>query len=232
MTCMRCRFRLCMNCERGSSICGRAATDFHGRLWSIVRGGSGIRLVRSWADQTSGQTEIGAFHVFLEALADLNEPGVRARLTQADAAVLLLQFLDRASLEAARAFLQALPPSVGSACGVVFVYPREERKFKISCEGCGQKLWVLETEIGRRGRCPSCMKPLRIPSPPEAIRKHLGIPDTVPVLSVVEGEAALCRGALANLLVRAIAAAPSEGSTSPQEFLKRATVAIQLPKVP
>lgn len=184
------------------------------------------------AEHTSGQTEIGAFHVFLEALLDLNEPGARARLTQADAAVLLLQFLDRASMEAARSLLQALPASVASNCGVVFVYPREERKFKISCDECGQKMWVLETEIGRRGRCPQCMKSMQIPSPPQVIRRHLRIPDTMPVLSVVNGEPALCRGALANLLVRVTAAAPQEGSPSAQEFLKRATRAIQLPKVP
>jgi hypothetical protein len=183
-------------------------------------------------EHTSGQVEIAAFHVFLEALPDLNEPGARARLTQADAAVLLLQFLDRASMEVARSLMQALPASVASNCGVVFVYPREERKFKISCDECGQKIWVLETEIGRRGRCPNCMKPMQIPSPPQVIRRHLQIPNTVPVLSVVIGEPALCRGALANLLVRFIALAPQEGSPSAQEFLKRATRAIQLPKIP
>ncbi len=183
--------------------------------------------------EPGGVVDIGAHHVFLEALTVLTpeDLGWKARLRQADASVVLVHFLDQRLLEAASRLLrEATMVGVPSA---VFIYRAEsERQFKISCDHCGQKLWVLEEEIGRRGRCAACRQPIRISSPAERVRARMQVPDSVPVLNVVEQNAALCRGALANLLVRIGAPPLAQESISSREFLKQATVPIQIPQSP
>ena len=33
-----------------------------------------------------------------------------------------------------------------------------EGDFKMSCPSCAQKLWVRDSDVDKRGRCPSCKK--------------------------------------------------------------------------
>lgn len=178
----------------------------------------------------AGVVEIGPHHVYLEAVtaAEPDDVGWKGRLRQADAVVVLVHFLDHRLLDAASSFIrEATMVAVPTA---VFIYRAEaERQFKISCDCCGQKLWVMEEEVGRRGRCAGCREPMLIVAPAERVRARLQLPDTIPVLNVVERNVALCRGALANLLVRVGLTATAEEISSSREFLKRATVPIQIP---
>lgn len=182
------------------------------------------------SETPAGVVDVAGCHVFIEALsaAALDEAGVQARFRQADAVVLLLRFLDNATLDKTARWLPRL--TLPSAPLGVFIYCADpaNRQFKISCDACGQKLWVLEKEIGLRGRCANCRGPMRIPSPAERARKRLNIPDSVPVLNVARGDAPLCRGALANLLARVAFVNPAQPGMTSLEFLKRATVPIQI----
>ncbi|MCX7817957.1 MAG: hypothetical protein N2652_01905 [Kiritimatiellae bacterium] len=178
---------------------------------------------------SGGVVDIANHHVFLEAVSavTVEDTAWKARLRQADAAAVLVHFLDHRLLEAAAALVREAAMA-GVPAGVFIYRAQAERQFKISCDHCGQKLWVLEEEIGRRGRCVACHQPIQIVSPAERVRARMNLPDAVPVLNVVEANIPLCRGALANLLVR-IGAGPTDGDpASSREFLKRATVPIQI----
>ncbi len=177
----------------------------------------------------SGVVDVGAHHVYLEAVTIVtpDDVGWKGRLRQADAAVVLVHFLDQRLLEGASRLIREATMA-GVPAGVFIYRAQSERQFKISCDHCGQKLWVLEEEIGRRGRCAACRQPIAIVSPAERVRSRMQLPDAVPVLNVVEQNAALCRGALANLLVRIGAPNVPETPASSREFLKRATVPIQI----
>ncbi len=181
-----------------------------------------------------GEVDIGGLHVFVEPVAtpDPDDAGLRARLKQADAAAILVHFLDSGSLDAAGRLLTLLPREPAIPVGVFIFRADEEPRFKISCEECGQRLWVLEKEVGLRGRCANCRKPMRIPSPSERVRTRMRLADYIPILNVVRGDAGLARGALANLLARVGTAVVPGTALSSQEFLKSATVPIQLPSSP
>ena len=83
---------------------------------------------------------------------------------------------------------------------VILFREEGEIDFKMSCPACGQKLWVRDTDVGKRGRCPNCKKAFKLPSQAGHLKSQLMLPDAVPALTVVRGKAASCRGALASLI--------------------------------
>ena len=189
------------------------------------------RAILDDPDARSGEVELGHYHAYLEALPPAEAPlaGAKVKLHQADALVWLVHFLDARSIEDARSLLTKVLADRTAPMGVFIYRPEAERQFKISCPECGQKLWVMEHEIGMRGRCVNCRRPMMIPTPSEYLRRMLDLPDSVPVLNVVRSDASLCRGALENLLARTgpgLHAAPH--GMPPEDFLKQATVPIQI----
>jgi len=177
-----------------------------------------------------GILDLGDYQIFMEAVprAAAVLPGAAVKLGQADGCVLLVQHLDVASMDDARALLDQVNVAPSSPLGV-FIYRAEaDRRFKISCPECGQKLQVMEREIGMRGRCVNCKRPMKVPTPSEHVRRILRLPDAVPVLNVVHGSASLCCGALENLLARRGAGLHPPAGLPPQDFLKQATVPIQI----
>lgn len=189
-----------------------------------------VRAVLSDPESTSGSADIGHYHVFIEAIppAEAGSAGTKVKLDQADALILLVHFLDNRSIEDAHALLGTRLAERTTPMGVFIYRPEAERQFKISCPECGQKLWVMEHEIGMRGRCVSCRRPMMIPTPSEYLRRTLQLPDAVPVLNVVRSDASLCRGALENLLARTGPGIHAGPGMPPEDFLKQATVPIQI----
>lgn len=181
-------------------------------------------------DERAGVLDLGAYQIFMEAVppAAAIQPGTAVKLHQADGLVMLVHHLDQSSMDEVLALLAKVDVAPSSPLGV-FIYRSEaDRRFKISCPECGQKLQVLEREIGMRGRCVNCKRPLKVPTPSEHVRKTLRLPDAVPVLNVVHGNASLCCGALENLLARRGAGIHPAAGLPPQDFLKQATVPIQI----
>lgn len=181
-----------------------------------------------------GPATFEQYSLFLECLpADrLQEPPIAAKLQQADAMVLLVHFMDTQAMDAARDLYARIAAARDVPTGVFIFRQQAERQFKISCTDCGQKLWIMEQEIGMRGRCVNCRRPMVIPMPSEYIRRRLVLPDTVPVLNVVRGDPSLCRGALANLLARTGPGIRVGTGGKPADFLKQATVPIQVGTLP
>ena len=75
----------------------------------------------------------------------------------------------------------------------------DEIDFKMSCPACGQKLWVRDTDEGKRGRCPNCKTAFHLPSQPQHVKTELSLHGEIPVARVVGKDARSCRNALENL---------------------------------
>lgn len=149
-------------------------------------------------------------------------------IQRAHALVLLVRHMDAQSIQALSTRYVRIDKNRTVPLGVFIVRAEGEKEFKISCADCRQKLWVEEAAIGKRGRCPTCKKMFLIPTQTEYLREKLALPDAVPVLKVIEGNADLCRGALSNLLARTGPGVLYTMDNDPRDFLKRNTVAIQV----
>ncbi len=183
------------------------------------------------ARASSGDTiSILKHHVHLEAIegTGLDAEAAAAPLKRADAFVLLCHFLDQASLQGVRQLYHRLKAIRDVPLGLFILRNPDEKQFKISCPQCGQKLWVSEEEIGMRGRCVNCRHGWTIEAPAESIRHGLRLPDSVPVLNVTRGNAAGCRGALANLLARALPGMANHQAQAPSTVQNQATIPIQI----
>lgn len=189
-----------------------------------------VRAVLQDVEITAGEIAFEQYHLFIEYLAGAAEenPEDQAKLQQADAVILLVHFMDASNLLVLRGVYQRVMATRNVPTGVFIFRPHTERQFKISCTECGQKLWILEQDIGMRGRCINCRRPMLIPTPSEYLRAQLMLPDSVPVLNVIRGDTSLCRGALANLLARTGPGIFGGAGGNPQDFLKKATVPIQI----
>lgn len=176
-----------------------------------------------------GETEIEGVHVLLDVLAGdprLN-PSWDDRIREADALALLVRFLDVISIDKTKAIYRRLPSERAVPMSVFLFREEGEIDFKMSCPACGQKLWVRDTDVNKRGRCPNCKKAFKLPSQSGHLKSQLMLPDAVPVISVVRGNSASCRGAVASLLGRVAGEIPTEVAPD-AETLKKATVRVQI----
>jgi predicted RNA-binding Zn-ribbon protein involved in translation (DUF1610 family) len=111
---------------------------------------------------------------------------------------------------------------------VILFREEGEIDFKMSCPACGQKLWVRDTDIGKRGRCPNCKKAFKLPSQAGHLKSQLMLPDAVPALTVVRDKASSCRGALASLIAHFAGAIVPSVEKMDSETLKKTTVRVQV----
>jgi hypothetical protein len=86
---------------------------------------------------------------------------------------------------------------------------------------------VRDTDVNKRGRCPNCKRAFKLPAQAAHLKSQLMLPDAVPVISVVRGNAASCRGAISSLVGR-VAGKVAEGPEPDDETLKQATVRVQI----
>jgi len=180
---------------------------------------------------TTGETVIENRPVKLDVLAGDPRmiPNWDEVIKGADAMALLVRFLDVISLDKIRAIYRRLPSERSSPMSVLLFREEGEIDFKMSCPACGQKLWVRDTDVGKRGRCPNCKKAFKLPSQAGHLKAQLMLPDAVPALTVVRGKVASCRGAVASLLAYlkgTVVPGTEEGID--QETLKKTTVRVQI----
>jgi hypothetical protein len=180
-------------------------------------------------DDGKGETEVEDARVGMDILAGdprLN-PSWDDRIKEADALVLLVRFMDVISIDKIKAIYRRLPSEKLVPMSVFLFREEGEIDFKMSCPACGQKLWVRDTDVNKRGRCPNCKKAFKLPSQAGHLKGQLMLPDAVPVISVTRGNAASCRGAVASLVSglagEIVAEAPPDAET-----LKKATVRVQI----
>jgi len=189
-----------------------------------------LQCVCQGASGTKGETVVENRAIQLEVLA--GDPRMTPNwddvIKEADAVALLVRFLDVISLDKIRAIYRRLPSERSSPMSVILFREEGEIDFKMSCPACGQKLWVRDTDVGKRGRCPNCKKAFKLPSQAGHLKSQLMLPDAVPALTVVRGKAASCRGALASLLAYLKGTIVSGGEKIDQETLKKTTVRVQV----
>lgn len=74
-----------------------------------------------------------------------------------------------------------------------------ERDFKMSCPYCGQKLWVRDADIDKRGLCPNCKKGFTIPKQEDLLVAKLRLHGRVVVKKIFKGNPASISGPLNSL---------------------------------
>jgi hypothetical protein len=188
-----------------------------------------LTAVAPRASGKEGDVEIEGHRVRLRILAGDPQltPGWDEAVRRAHGYVLLLRFLDIVSLDRIRAIYRRLPADRSAPLAILFFRQEGEMDFKISCPSCGQKLWVRDSDGGRRGRCPNCQKGFRLPSQAGYLRSQLALPDSVATLTVINGRPASCRGALAHLIGHLGGAIVGVTSLD-HETLKKSTVRVEL----
>ena len=123
-----------------------------------------------------------------------------AVVNDADGVLLLVRFMDILTVDRIRELQGRLPAEPPKPMAVLLLREMpDEIDFKISCPACGQKLWVRDTDEGKRGRCPNCKTAFRLPSQQQHAKTVLELGDEVPVTRVLTKDPRSCRNALENL---------------------------------
>lgn len=152
-------------------------------------------------EQREGIT-IDDVQVSIDVVAGIpsQERSFREHMAKANAVAIVVRFLDVLSLEKIKAIYRDLPIESNIPVAVFMLRDEGEIDFKISCPACGQKLWLRDTDVGRRGRCPNCKKPFVILSQADHIKAQLMLADGVPIMRVVRGDFGLFEKAISALL--------------------------------
>jgi len=176
------------------------------------------------------EVAIGDFMVTFEVVAGdpSQDPTVAEQMAKADAIAIVVRFLDVLSLEKIKNIYRSLPDSLGIPVAILMLRDKGEADFKISCPSCGQKLWLRDTDIAKRGRCPNCTKPFVILSQGNHLKSQLILPDKVEAFKVTHSHPELFQTALIKLLGGVPAGIKPADLNVSDEALKNATVRIQI----
>ncbi|HMP75353.1 MAG TPA: hypothetical protein PKE12_03555 [Kiritimatiellia bacterium] len=147
------------------------------------------------------------------------EEELQRRLGECDAAALLASHIDAVSIEQLRAAYRLLPGEYAFPAAMLILREPGKMEFKMSCPTCGQKLWVRDEDKGRNGRCPHCKKSFVLPAQTAHLKGVLMTPETVPLITVTDGNQGNCRGPIGALADRARQYA---------QVLKSATMRVQV----
>ena len=146
----------------------------------------------------------------------------------AGALVLIIRHIDMVSMEKAKKLYHLLPSDTVVPSAMLISRMSGEVDFKMSCPFCGQKLWVRDSDVDKRGRCPNCTKAFTLPHQTRHLRSQLKCPDAVPVTHVYQGNAASSRDTLRNLLAKTHGDILEITESADPEVLKRSTVRVEI----
>lgn len=180
--------------------------------------------------EDSNELTIGNHRVVLDVfVGDPSEdPSFGDRVAKAHAITILVRFLDVLSLDKIRNIYHYLAQAGSVPKAVFYLRDKGELDFKISCPSCGQKLWLRDTDVGKRGRCPNCSKPFVILSQADHLKTQLLLPENLPCLKVICKDTDSFRTAVIKLLeTQASGVTPADANVN-LEALKHATVRIQV----
>ena len=156
------------------------------------------------------------------------DPAFAEHLAKASAIAIVVRFLDVLSLEKIKNLYRSLPDPLGIPVAIFMLRDKGEADFKISCPSCGQKLWLRDTDIAKRGRCPNCTKPFLILSQGDHLKSQLMLPDKVEAFKVTRSNPESFQAALVKLFGSVPAGIKPADLSVSDEALKNATVRIQI----
>ena len=142
----------------------------------------------------------------------------------------LLRYVDTQSLERVRAAYQELSRDKRVPAAFMLFREREENDFKMSCPHCGQKLWIRDSDVDKRGRCPNCKRAFNIPAQPQLLRDHLEVPDSVEVTHIRAGDHESGPQVLSKLIHAKADLAALMDPLREQTAAGNATVIIEIPE--
>lgn len=177
-----------------------------------------------------GALTVGSHQVVLDVFVGdpAEDSSFGDRVAKAQAIAMLVRFLDVLSLDKIRNIYHYLAQADSIPKAVFYLRDKGELDFKISCPSCGQKLWLRDTDVGKRGRCPNCSKPFVILSQADHLKTQLLLPESMPCLKVISKDTDSFRTAIIKLLeIQASGVTPADANVN-LEALKHATVRIQV----
>lgn len=201
-----------------------AKADFNILIVSIYRDLAEDFLV-SEESMVIGRSRVG-IDVFVGD--PVQDSSFQERMAKAKAVAIIVRFLDVLSLDKIRNIYHHLSAAGSIPKAVFYLRDKGEVDFKISCPSCGQKLWLRDTDIGKRGRCPNCSKPFFILSQADHLKTQLLLPDTMPCMKVIRKDADSFRAAVAKLSESVASGITPADADVNLEALKHATVRIQI----
>lgn len=140
--------------------------------------------------------------------------------------VLLLRFVDVISLNQIAELIQSRP-GLNPLC--VLIYRNEqESDFKMSCPTCGQKLWVHDSDKGKRGQCPQCQKGFTLPPQDEHIRAYLSLRSDCTIVRVTRGEPDSLASSL-DVILQAGHTHTSQRASEMDDSTKNETMIVKVP---
>jgi predicted RNA-binding Zn-ribbon protein involved in translation (DUF1610 family) len=149
-------------------------------------------------------------------------------IKKAQALVLLTRFLDIITLDKLRAIYRRIPGESEAPIMVLSVREKDEADFKMSCPVCGQKLWVRDSDAGKRGRCPNCKKAFTLPEQIGHLRAQLALPDSVDVLRSVQGDKKSAETVITKLLEKTNGGIIEPSTRLDENVLKQSTIRVQI----
>lgn len=184
----------------------------------------------SLASGDSSELTIGSHGVVLDVFVGdpAEDPSFAERVAKAHAITILVRFLDVLSLDKIRNIFHHLAQASSIPKAIFYLRDKGELDFKISCPSCGQKLWLRDTDVGKRGRCPNCSKPFIILSQSDHLKTQLLLPQIMPCLKVTRKDNDSFRTAVGKLLESKISGVVPADTNVNLEALKHSTVRIQV----
>lgn len=143
--------------------------------------------------------DAGEIRVQMERVVDGQEPGPGER---AEGVLCLIRFVDQVSMQRLSGKLKQFADGTGLPVTFLIYRKLNEQDFKMGCPFCGQKLWVRDADLDKRGRCPTCKKGFTLPRQEDQIINLLGLKQTAPVYRVIHEEPSSLMAAVRILLKR------------------------------
>jgi len=182
------------------------------------------------AAEQKNELTIGNSRIVFDIIAGdpSQDPTFEEHVAKANAIAIIARFLDVLSLDKLKMIYRHLPNELNMPVALFLLRDKSEMDFKISCPSCGQKLWLRDNDIGKRGRCPNCKKPFLILSQSDHLKSQLMLPESVPIIKLARTDIESFKLAIAQLLEAMSVGIKPTTSDLTAEALKNATVRVQV----
>lgn len=116
--------------------------------------------------------------------------------SELDGCLCLMRFVDQQELQKVSCILSEFSDRHPLLIHFLIYRKMSEQDFKMSCPFCGQKLWVRDADLDKRGRCPNCKKGFTLPKQEDQVINLLGLKQTAPIHRVMHEDASSVMAAI------------------------------------